>query len=331
MNSGFDLPVAEVAIPFEAACAELEFAPQRLVADRAHMSPTDAALDTESTAYVQSVFSHKSDPGWFCIISAMEPHPLPAAKGASAFKGKVKLATGGSGRNHFEYFEIPGSHPDVDFATLKFGTQSIGFQLFSIQVETKPAGTITRCWISEHDAQPEFTAGDGSIAHSYAVTYDYSPRFRKKGAAVTPGGYGMPNEVDVEVFTPGAFYTSGISPTVRKGTNDFFAGRTIIFTHHGAYRDATTGAPKPTFKERALQTMVHELAHAFGMPHKCGYFDFRTPRDKTCCMNYSPNWMVDDHRNLLPGTDKKVGIDMCGRHLKEIRRVRLQDNKGLAW
>ena len=48
-------------------------------------------------------------------------------------------------------------------------------------------------------------------------------------------------------------------------------------------------------------------------------------------MNYQPNWMVDHARNLIPGTDRKVGIDLCGRHIKEVRRVRLQDNPGLNW
>jgi hypothetical protein len=67
------------------------------------------------------------------------------------------------------------------------------------------------------------------------------------------------------------------------------------------------------------------------MPHKCGYFDFRAPRDKTCCMNYRPNWMLDDKRNLIRGTSGKTGSDVCGRHLKEVRRVHLEDNKGLAW
>jgi hypothetical protein len=48
-------------------------------------------------------------------------------------------------------------------------------------------------------------------------------------------------------------------------------------------------------------------------------------------MNYTPNWMVDDQRNLILGTDDKVGMEMCGRHLKEVRHVRLRDNRGLAW
>ncbi|WP_438038927.1 hypothetical protein [Sorangium sp. So ce128] len=159
----------------------------------------------------------------------------------------------------------------------------------------------------------------------------YSPRFRKKGGAVTPGGYGTAANVKAKLFNPGAFYTAGISPTVTAKGKEYFAGRTIMFTHHSAYRDAGTGLPKPTSRGRIVGTIVHELVHAFGMPHKCGYFDFRAPRDKTCCMNYRPNWMLDDKRNLIRGTSAKTGGDVCGRHLKEVRRVHLEDNKGLAW
>lgn len=331
MNSGLALPTTEVPVPFEAAFVELEFEPDTTVADRPQMAPTDDKLSDECTKYVDSVFTHKDDPGWFCIISAMEPHVLPAQKGKEIYSGPIKLFVGGVGSNHYEYFELTGSFPNVDYAELTFGAHSVGFSLFGIEVVAKKSGDITRCWIDEHDAQPEFTAGDGSIAHAYAVSYAYSPRFRKKGAVVKSGGYGAPATVTARVFEPGAFYTSGISPTVRRGKKSYFAGRTIIFTHHGAYRDATTGAPKPGFHDKALQVMVHELVHAFGMPHKCGYYDYRTPREKTCCMNYSPNWMLDDQFDLIAGTDRKVGMEMCGRHLKEVRRVRLQDNAGLSW
>jgi hypothetical protein len=331
MNSGLPLPIEDVAVPFEVAFAELEFSPDRVVADVTQMAANREVLDAACAAYVDTVFSHKSDPGWFCIIAAMEPHPLPTNVGAQLFAGRVPLKATGTGQRHVEYFEIPGSHPDADFVQLTFGADTVGFSLFGIQVLTTPAGTFTRCFIQEHDAQPDFTAGDGSIAHAYAVRYMYSPRFRKSSSGVTSGGYGMPPEVDVTVFSPGAFYTSGISPPIPRGREEYFAGRTIVFTHHGFYRDPKTGQPRSKFHGRALQVMVHELVHAFGMPHKCGYFDFRTPRVETCCMNYSPNWMVDDQRKLIPGTSGKVGMDLCGRHIKEVRRVRLQDNKGLGW
>jgi hypothetical protein len=335
MQSAFALPTDDVPVPFEAAFVELEFAADRVVGDVPKLAPNAHALDSASTAYVNSVFAHKADPGWFCIIAAMEPHPLPALQGATLFPAspgapnRVTLKDGGGGDRHFEYIEIPGNHPDADFAEL--GPYEIGFELFSIQPLNTPAGPATRCWIQEHDAQPEFTAGDGSIDHAYAITYSYSPRFRKHAGTAVRGGYGMPNEVAATVFSPGAFYTSGISPSLAVGRTEFFAGRTIVFTHHSHYRDGRTGQPRPTFHNDALQVMVHELVHAFGMPHKCGYFDFRAPRAKTCCMNYSPNWMVDNARNLIPGTSDRVGMDMCGRHLKEVRRVKLHKNGGLHW
>ncbi|WP_438017155.1 hypothetical protein WMF18_41280 [Sorangium sp. So ce315] len=331
MKSAFALPMDEVPVPFEPCCVQLDCEPEKEVPDQPQMAPKGDDLETECVAYVDKVFSNKSNPGWFCVISAMEPHPLPTKKGDQVFEGDAELKSGGAGANLFEYFEIPGTFPDVDFAELTSGSETVGFNLFSVQTETTGAGPITRCWIVEHDAQPDFTAGDGSIAHAYKVQFNYSPRYRKKGGAVTPGGYGMAAKVKVKVFNPGAFYTAGISPTVTAKGKEYFAGRTIMFTHHSAYREAATGLPKPTYRARIVGTIVHELVHAFGMPHKCGYFDFRAPRDKTCCMNYRPNWMLDDKRNLIPGTSGKTGSDVCGRHLKEVRRVHLEDNKGLAW
>ncbi len=331
MTSGFALPTDELPVPFEAACVEMEPIADRVVPDQQYVAPDDDHVTDASTAYINSVFTHKTDPGWFALVAAMEPYPLPAKKGELTFEGPVTLQTGGAGDRHFEYFDLPGDHPQADFAQIKAGTLSIGFKLFSIQALTTPSGPMTRCWIEEHDAQPDFTHGDGSEAHAYLSSYDYSPRFRKHSGAVRPGGYGFPADVTVKVFNPGAFYVGGISPSVVTGGKKYFAGRTMIFTHHRVYRDQTTGLPSPSFHFLGLMVIVHELTHAFGMPHKCGYFDFRTPRRTTCCMNYQPNWMVDEARNLIPGTDRKVGIDLCGRHIKEVRRVRLQDNPGLNW
>jgi len=92
---------------------------------------------------------------------------------------------------------------------------------------------------------------------------------------------------------------------------------------------AVTGLGDPELLQQSV--VVHELVHAFGMPHRCGYFDFTTPRRPTCCMNYSDTWMADAQHNLIPGTEDKCSPNMCGLHLKEVRRVRLQMNKALAW
>ena len=77
--------------------------------------------------------------------------------------------------------------------------------------------------------------------------------------------------------------------------------------------------------------VVHEFVHAFGMPHKCGHRDWRTPREHTCCMNYGSTWLIDAADHLIPKTNGKMGNHMCARHFMEVRRVHIERNKGLNW
>ena len=330
MKSALPLPTDEVAPRFEPAFVQMDFTPDRKVPDRARMAHSQDTLGDESAAYVNSVFRKRGTSGWFCMVSAMEPNALPEAPGSTLFTGKVKLGASGLGTKFFEYFEIPGAHAGADYAELTSGEVTIGFGLepFPVSSASEPA---TRCWIYPHDLHPEFTAGDGSTRHSHQVRYFYSPRFRRRDTTVESGGYNMGEEVQVEVMSAGVISAAGISPLVRMGNRTYFAGRTIVFSHNSLFRDDATGAPAANFKEDAVRIMVHELTHAFGMPHKCGNFDFRTPRAKTCCMNYWLHWMADDARNLVSGTEQKVAQDLCARHVKEIRRVRLDKNRGLAW
>ena len=90
------------------------------------------------------------------------------------------------------------------------------------------------------------------------------------------------------------------------------------------------------FDAGVITTVVHEFTHAFGMPHKCGFWNWRTPRVHSCCMNYFNTWLVGPAPTfqLLPSTVRKEGNDMCGRHLMEIRRVHLERNtalKNIGW
>ncbi len=332
MTSALALPVADVPAMFEQACVQLDFAPERVVPDRQFMAPDDRGLGTASATYVNASFSHRADPGWFCVFAAMEPHPLPSARGAQLFHGTVAIHHGGTGADQGDYIEIPGSHADADYVTFRWGSpsQEVGFQVNENATQVI-AGPRTRIWLDPHDVQDQFTAGDGSILHAYATSLYFYPRGRLDGTTWAAPGYGIPASCEVTVESPGAFYTSGISPSVTAGGRDYFAGRTIVFTHHGAYRDPRTGTARPNYNDRVVTVIAHELVHAFGMPHKCGYWDHRTPREKTCHMNYSPNWMIDDTRRLTPGSSDKVGRNMCGRHLKEVRRVHLEDNGGLRW
>jgi hypothetical protein len=93
----------------------------------------------------------------------------------------------------------------------------------------------------------------------------------------------------------------------------------------------TPSVPSPGFVDDVISTVVHELTHAFGMPHKCGYWDWRTPRRHSCCMNYDVTWLVGPPPDfkLLENTVGQTGNELCGRHLMEVRRVHLERNKAL--
>lgn len=271
------------------------------------------------------------------------------------FDGELDLhLTSGPGLR-FETFDIPldrhqtsplitlDGRQDVRYAQTAFltvGGEDVSFMLFAPTRVDDAERPMIRYFILPHVMMPEFTAGDGSVKHAEEVQYHYSPRYRQKyvGGRVVEhvtGGYGAPKRVRARVVTSG-WTPSGMSPAREKGQKEFFAGRTMLFTHQPTYVGSTSATsnqltPAPGFSAFALRVCIHELVHAFGMPHRCGYFDCRSPRSQTCSMNYPEHWMVDADRHLLPGTAGKQHNDTCARHLKEIRRVHLEDNPGLGW
>jgi hypothetical protein len=93
----------------------------------------------------------------------------------------------------------------------------------------------------------------------------------------------------------------------------------------------TPAIPIDGFDDAIVATVTHEFTHAFGMPHKCGNWNWRTPRQHSCSMNYFDTWLDDPTAGfkLLPNTVGKKSNDLCGRHLMEVRRVHLERNKAL--
>lgn len=329
MESAPPLPLEEVPRHFEPVFTQLDFSEERVIQDRQHIALDASTLGEQAPRFVSEIFSHAGEPGWFCLIAALEPHPLPEVQGAPLFTGVVTILDGGQGERRREYVEIPGHHPEASHVTFRWNGEQIGFSVAIAAILSDPPRT--QLWLEPHDIQGQFTAGDGAVAHAYRDRLFFFPRARRRGAAWEPPGYGIPARVEAVVRGPGAAYTAGMSPTIDVGAARYFAGRTILFTHHRAWWDAERGQPRPGYEQSTLHTIVHELAHAFGMPHKCGYFDYRTPRRRTCAMNYRSHWMIDADQQLIPGTAGLVGNDLCGRHVKEIRRVRLEKNRGLRW
>ena len=201
----------------------------------------------------------------------------------------------------------------------------------------------SKLYLSANDVVPGFTGhdADGTVDHAYTTQMLYFPQHQKPASApaLAAGGFGVPSAgARVVVDGPGATWTSGISPTPKNPvtTKETFAGRTVIFTHTPSFSTGSPPVPKASFNADVLSTVVHEFTHAFGMPHKCGFWNWRTPRvgasAKSCCMNYFNTWLIDPAtKNLLPNTVGNEGNEMCGRHLTEVRRVHLQNNKVLGW
>ncbi|MCA9704735.1 MAG: hypothetical protein KDK70_02660 [Myxococcales bacterium] len=194
---------------------------------------------------------------------------------------------------------------------------------------------FTRIWIQPHDVQNRFTAGNalqsGRTSHAHAHRLMFGPRRTETIAAGASqgdaaGGYGAPAAVDVRV-TELSGELKGYSPGATVLNEECFSGRTLVATRHPGYDDQ--GQPIANYRAEVSVAIIHELVHAFGMPHKCAAWDTVSPRATTCCMNYPPNWMVDAHDALVVGTADRVGPRLCARHIKEVRRVHLEDNAAL--
>jgi hypothetical protein len=95
------------------------------------------------------------------------------------------------------------------------------------------------------------------------------------------------------------------------------------------------------FAPNLVKTMTHELGHAFGFPHDCGYhsWDATTP-ELSCVLCSIDTWLYIDPddtpkgvRRFTPGFDSDNnllrGPNFCGRHIRGIRSVHLEDNDAL--
>jgi hypothetical protein len=329
---------------FVPACVQLDFQTERPLhpaLDRAELATThqDPVFDHTATAWVNDpdVFTHKMDPGWFLLFVARMPYPHPAGSSPILSDDSTYKFLG-------EKLEVSGSASAAEAAIIIWpdgaGDNNVAFFPVKRNTADKPvvSGGKTRMKLWGVDVTPRFTGddSDGSTDHAMHDTLLFFPRHQRRADAssLTPGGFDIPEAgAKVVVFGPGASLTDGISPTVKNAADDeFFAGRTIIFT--SAFTDDSTPPnplPDADFNKEILRVVVHEFVHAFGMPHKCGHRDWRTPREHSCCMNYDTTWLIDAADHLIPKSSHKMGNHMCARHFMEVRRVHIERNKGLNW
>jgi hypothetical protein len=337
---------------FHPMCVQLDMQNERTVSgplDRAAMATSERLEDSATGAWVDNpgVFKHRGTPGWFFLGGARFASPPSSAASPTPLYDGTSFVLGTTGAN--AYLEVPVAATTANYVrfiwTVGSGSPlTAGFPVAS----ALPGGLATRILLWGNDITPDFTGhdADGSTDHAYKNAILLYPQHELPAGAsrLVAGGFGVPaSGTQVKVFAPGARETLGISPTVKdaSGNGEFFAGRTVLFTHTTAFSTGSPPAPASTFNQEVLSAVVHEFLHAFGMPHKCGQWDWRTPRDRLvrsrnpslnsgCCMNYDDTWLVDPSNHLIPGAERN-GVYMCGRHLMEVRRVHLERNAGLRW
>lgn len=367
MAGAFSLAGALPSIPksFLPMCVQMDCQAETVVTgahDLPFVSPDEDHEEDGTVAWFSdpAVFTNRGKPGWFFMggaqFGAKPPAPGPARKllynrNKYTF-GKILVNVPWRGmQQEFEYVEVPAVFSRAGGVFFKW-KDSAGIDRatsFGVALCISAAGK-TRVVLSGNDVTPLFTGSDadGSTDHSQLSEIEFFPNWHRLDSAATldAGGFNIPpdsapNAATVRIARPGgAFITEGISPTVKDPAGrDCFAGRTVIFTH--AFGTGTPLAPKPDFDQEVVSTVVHEFIHAHGMPHKCGYWDWRTPRGlkpvgHTCCMNYFNTWLIDRATvkaapALVLGSVDNMGDDVCGRHLMEVRRVHLERNVALRW
>jgi len=120
-------------------------------------------------------------------------------------------------------------------------------------------------------------------------------------------GFMVGSTVQAKVYSPGALYTSGMSPPVVINGDVYFQGRTVVFDGGG------------------LGTMVHELTHGLGMAHMCGNKDYAD--EHKCTMHYTHRWLQNNTGALIPWSAGNGGNDLCAPHIKYIRQANLEDDQ----
>jgi hypothetical protein len=343
--------VRNVAPFLEPAYVQLDFVAERSLDashTRDHMANDVGSLSNRTQTWLSrtGVFDHRVDRGWFCLAAAR--YSLPTASTSVLYDSSASGAAGWhivrSGES--EHIVVDSLVSVTSLAKARFEWQeTVGPTTRDVDatfivgraLRNRPTAGKTTLLIWASDIQHRFTGhnSNGSLTHAYQHRYLFFPqgRFERPAGTWAAPGFGVPNAAGLIVETIGGI--SGISPSLEVGGVNYFAGRTVVFTYHPRYSRSTSSgtlAPRSDFDDRILGTVVHEFIHAFGMPHKCGYWDYRTPRQKSCVMNYSNTALINPGTGQVQrGTEGQNGPRLCGRHLMEVRRVHVEGNGGLNW
>lgn len=343
MENALPLPVDKVPPFFEPARVQMDFAKERVVPGKHFLTKAEdeeslacATLASASTGE----FKAEGKPGWFFLAAAERAssekfqQPAGATSGAAAgqYAGKAKVAeVKDSGATWEKVIVNQVVSGPVEIMKVRDRTDGPYGQIEVWKKEV--VGGQTHLHLYGTDYQSDFEvpkglqtgrmggAGKGGAYDKRDFAF-LRHRLRLPTNTWETPGMGFPENVHIETTPPGVVETRGLSPSVLHGGEKYFAGRLVVFTRAG---EATS-----LDADRTVATIVHEFTHAFGYPHKCGYYAWPQPPAQSCSMNYFLSWLyVIGSRRLDRFNLGEKSPHLCAKHLAGVREVHLEDNPAM--
>jgi len=348
----------EVATAYNPACIQLDFDEERVVPDADPLVRPGSWKDVHERIrdkeqqindFVLTHFRHAAQGGWLCLLAAItfEPASSSGSRAETTKKARevvLRKVPGGEGFLSYILPEIS----TTGSVSLSKQDLTVYFAWMS-NSKNAPAPYL----LAPRKTFPMFSADKRGEAENQMVGVTPSmlgfPVFDPGPVEARPGETTVLAEI---TFNDEGGQTKGISPTSAgpgeaRDRDDagqsvsealpleFWWGVSVLFTNHPTF------SSDKVFQYAAVRTVVHELGHALGLPHECGFQDLYTPHRHDCVMNYegTPIWRnpgaVGLAADLQPpkyGTSfNRRGDHFCGRHIRELRRLRLHLHPGFRW
>jgi hypothetical protein len=343
------LPIDETAREFEIAFVQLDFTVPTKIEYREFLSST-GELNGPARELFDQVFTQAKTPGWFALIAADLDMSVPSNPIQTVYNGRGRIiqVVDRNQQPVEEWVTIPDAQSiappsgasfrpklrEADVAYISEGNLApIMFEIDRHAANWPSPGEISFRLVGMRYIA-DFEATDGAVRSAYRRSTSMFPtRTRDPDGQWSTGGFGLGFNVTVELEAEDGeppHRARGVTPTVLQNSEHYWIGRSIVFT--GTFRMQRGGKPRsqPYDRTLALRTVVHELTHAFGLPHACGYHSYDDPPDAACAMAVPGQWLFEpDSRRLQRDHFGRSVPHLCPRHILALRQTHLEDNPAL--